>query len=103
MPTNFIKAIHDNKKVRVTFFSKQDNNILVRTCAPMDYGPKSNAHDKSNRFHLWDYDSDSTQHTLSLLPIQIKKIETLQEEFNPAEFVTWKTNWIIKRNWGIYS
>lgn len=58
---------------------------------------------KNDRFHLWDYKSDTGQHTLSLNPGQIRSIEVLPDTFDPAEFVTWKTNWIVPRDWGIYS
>jgi hypothetical protein len=69
----------------------------------MDYGPSTRAHDKSDRFHSWDYDSDNQRHTLSLLPAQVISIDALPDTFDPAEFVTWKTNWIVKRDWGNHS
>ena len=102
----FIKAIHEKKKVRITFFSKQDTSSLTRKCAPMDYGPSRRTTLKNNRFHLWDYESDTQRHTLSLNPEQIKSLEVLEETFDPSEFITWDTKsspWFIKRNWGQYS
>lgn len=103
MKDSFIGAIHSKSKVRLTFHSKEDGNALIRTCAPMDYGPSTRAHNKSDRFHFWDYDSDTERHTLSLLPEQVISIEVLPDTFDPAEFVTWAPNWIIKRDWGAYS
>lgn len=103
MKNEFIAAIHSKNKVRLTFHSKEDNGALVRTCAPMDYGPSSRAHDKSDRFHFWDYDSDKQRHTLSLLPEQVISIQVLGETFNPGEFVTWPTAWHVQRDWGQYS
>lgn len=103
----FIQSIRDKKKVRVTFYSKSDDAELTRLCAPMDYGPsqRKNIKDTSNRFHLWDYESQSETpfHTLSLKADQIKKIEYTDLTFNPSEFVNWSTKWLIKRDWGIYS
>ena len=99
----FIQAIHDKKKVRVTFYSKDDRGYIVRKCAPMDYGPGRHPHKKNNRYHLWDYESDSGQHTLSLNPEQIKECEILDETFDPSELITWDTSWFVKRDWGIYS
>lgn len=103
MRENFINAIMNKKKIRLTFYSKQDNARLTRLCAPMDYAPSSRAIDKSNRFHLWDYESDTKNHTLSLLPNQIIEMEITDIDFNPSDFVTWKTNWTIPRNWGVFS
>jgi len=102
----FIQAIRDKRKVRVTFYSREDEGSLVRKCAPMDYGPSRRAKLKNNRFHLWDYESDTQKHTLSLNPDQISRLEVLKETFNPSEFITWDTKqspWFVKRNWGIYS
>lgn len=99
----FVRAIHGRKKLLVTFYSKEDRRQLVRTCAPMDYGPSRRAKDKSDRFHFWDYDSDTGSHTLSLLPDQIVEILELDLEFNPEEFVTWDTTrspWWVHRDWG---
>lgn len=102
--TIFITALEGKTKVRLTFFSKEDGHELVRTCAPMDYGPSRRTHDKSDRYHLWDYDSDQARHTLSLLANQITSIELLGEHFDPAEFVTWSpVEWFHPRDWGAYS
>lgn len=35
----FVSALHEKKKIRLTFYSKEDADVVVRTCAPMDYGP----------------------------------------------------------------
>lgn len=102
----FIQAIHGCKKVRLTFYSKDDERTLVRTCAPMDYGPSRRAEEKNDRYHLWDYESDTGPHTLSLNPDQVTGIDVLDESFDPCEFVTWDTNaspWFVKRDWGRHS
>lgn len=99
----FIDAISNKNKIRVTFFSKEDQKNVTRLCAPMDYGHSKKAHDKSSRFHLWDYDSDSGSHTLSILPTQVISMEFLEERFCPSEFVTWEPAWILPRDWGVHS
>jgi len=99
----FIQAIRDKKKVRITFYSKDDDGNITRLCAPMDYGPSRIAHQKNNRYHSWDYESDKRNHTLSLSPEQVRSIEVLDDSFDPAEFMTWTPNWIIPRDWGRYS
>lgn len=103
MLDTFINAIHARRRLRVHFFSKEDGRVLQRTCAPMDYAPSSRARDKRNRFHFWDYDSDTGAHVLSLLPEQVRSIEPLPEIFDPAEFVRWPPRWTVRRDWGRYS
>ena len=103
MKENFIQAIHSRNKVRLSFFSKEDQVILTRVCAPMDYGPSRRNKNQDDRFHLWDYESDQKNHVLSLLPKQVKSMEVLADLFDPSEFVTWQTSWIIPRSWGDYS
>jgi hypothetical protein len=102
----FVDAIDGQRKVVLTFISKEDGGArLVRTCAPMDFGPSRRTKDKSDRYHLWDYDSDGPtgRHTLSLLPSQIISIEESGEAFTPADFVTWDPNWFYRRDWGQFS
>ena len=102
----FIAGIDECKKIALTFVSKEDGGgTLVRTCAPMDFGPSSRAKNKSNRYHSWDYDSDSPdgRHTLSLLPEQVISIKLLEEGFDPSEFVSWPPDWHYPRDWGTFS
>jgi hypothetical protein len=102
----FISGIEDRMRVILTFVSKEDaGRHLARTCAPMDYGPSRRIKDPSNRYHFWDYDSDSPtgQHTLSLLREQIISIVPTDESFAPAEFVVWETAWHYPRDWGPFS
>ncbi len=105
MTEQFINALKDKTKIRLTFYSKQDDMAVTRLCAPMDYGPGKNTKKRDNRYHLWDYESQSSSpfHTLSLLPEQILEMEFTDLPFNPSEFVTWDTNWIIQRDWGDFS
>jgi len=106
MKDEFIAAIWAKQTVRLHFYSKEDGGVLARKCAPMDYGPSRRATEKNNRYHLWDYESDTRVHTLSLNPDQIQSIEVLNEEFDPSSFVTWdlvKSPWFVSRDWGNYS
>lgn len=106
MKEDFVDAIREKRKVRITFFSKDDNAIISRKCAPMDYGPSRRAKAQNDRFHLWDYESDKTNHTLSLNPEQMREIDVLEETFDPSEFITWDRTgkpWFIERDWGEYS
>ncbi|GAA6617386.1 effector-associated domain EAD1-containing protein [Scytonema sp. NUACC26] len=69
-------------------------------------GRLETAKDKSNRYHFWDYDSDTKNHTLSLPPEQVIQIEATKDSFNPGEFVIWDTKkspWFLPRDWGSFS
>lgn len=103
MYEEFIDAIHNKKKIRVTFYSKKDETYVTRLCAPMDFGPHARFPDKGDRYHIWDYEGSSGPHQAPLDPEQIQSIDVLDEEFDPSEFVTWETNWFIPRDWGPYS
>jgi len=103
MKEHFIDSVQNKKKVKLTFFSKQDNCNLTRMCAPMDFAPSSRAKDKSDRFHLWDYESNEGNHVLSLLPAQIVDMEFTNIDFNPSDFVSWEPKWVIVRDWGEFS
>jgi hypothetical protein len=103
MKDQFINSIHSKKKIRLTFYSKEDGKPLVRLTAPMDYGPSRRSINKDDRYHFWDYESDTRNHVLSLLPSQIIHMEDSIEPFEPSEFVTWETDWFISRDWGNYS
>lgn len=84
----FISALELREKVRLTFFSKEDSQHLVRVCAPMDFGPSRRTHDQSDRYHFWDYDSDRGRHTLSLLSNQVIEIRAVGEP-GFVESVVW--------------
>ena len=99
----FIEGIEGQQKIQLTFHSKEDGHSLVRLCAPMDFGPSTRTLDQSDRYHFWDYDSDTGSHTLSLLPQQVQSIAATEISFEPSEFVTWPPNWIYPRNWGALS
>ncbi len=98
-----LAAIANLHEVRVRWRSKDDRGQLqARRCAPMDYGPSRRASDPAPRYHFWDFESDSGRnHVLSLPAAQIVDIEILDSSFEPATFVTWPTNWFVKRTtWG---
>jgi hypothetical protein len=99
----FVQAIRDKQMIELQFYSKEDRTTLIRHCAPMDFGPSSRAHDKNDRYHMWDFDSDKKNHTLSLSPEQVVSMRLMDRSFDPASFVTWKTAWIVLRDWGQYS
>lgn len=103
MISDFVNAIRSKRRVRITFFSKEDEAPLTRVCAPMDFGPSRRSKDQSDRFHVWDYESDKGPHVLSLAQDQVLRIEVLEDSFDPAEFIDWDTDWFTPRDWGPFS
>lgn len=104
MKSEFIAAIHAKRKVRITFNSKEDGGPITRVCAPMDYGPSKKFKDRIDRFHVWDYlpDGGRKPHPISIEPSQVRSMVTLDETFNPGEFITWsiaQSPWHVQRNW----
>ena len=96
----FIEAVHEKKKVRLRFYSKDDSGILDLICAPMDYDPGSEIKDGLNRYWLWDYGNNTDSHTLSLAPQQIVDLQVSGEAFDPAEFGVRIWQWSTPRDWG---
>ncbi|PCE33593.1 hypothetical protein BZL54_05030 [Burkholderia ubonensis subsp. mesacidophila] len=96
----FISAIHSKNKLRVTFHSQKSGTTVTRDSAPMDFGPRTNDAIRIDRYHFWDFTSPSGPHTESLRADQIQSIFCLNDVFDPADFVTWRTNWNIHRDWG---
>lgn len=98
----FIKAIHERKKVKIIFDS-QEKGVITRICVPFDYGPSRKYNDSRERYHLYDLDSPDGHHNLAILPNQLLNIELLYETFEPSDYVRWIPNWFVKRDWGEFS
>ena len=86
-----------------TFIAKEDNLLRNRKCVPFDYGESRRYKDGKDRFHFLDLNSPDGKHNLSILPEQVKKVEILDESFEPKDYISWTPNWIVERDWGIFS
>lgn len=102
MYQDFVKAIHNKNIVEIRFNSKE-KGVILRRCIPFDFGPLKRCKDGLDRYHFCDLDSPSGRHTLSLLPNQILQINITNEIFEPGDYITWKANWFISRDWGRFS
>ncbi len=99
---NFLKAIDEKLKIKITFNSIEKGEI-IRTCIPFDFGPsqKDSAIDKTDKYHVLDLDTpESKPHNLSVTEDKMLKVEVLQENFDPVDYVTWEPSWIYLRDWG---
>jgi hypothetical protein len=100
MHETFMTALHARHAVSVTFCAEEDGGIRTRVCYPMDFGPGRKMRDAQPRYWLWDCDSPEGPHPLGLLPSQVSSIVDTNQAFDPAWFVTWRTNWLVARDWG---
>ena len=100
----FVDCLRRRKRAKVVFVSQKDGGELrERICAPMDYGPDRRAADKVNKYQFFDLDAG---HPFMKLPDEIERFEVLDQDFDPADFVTWSLQlhpWSLDREWGRYS
>jgi hypothetical protein len=98
----FIQSINEKLIIELTFKSIE-KGIIKRKCIPFDFGPSRRYRDKSQRYHFLVLNGPEGRHNLSVLPMQIVKIELTDLNFNPSKYIKWKPKWFLKRNWGVYS
>jgi len=102
MYETFIQAINQKMIIQLTFNSKE-KGIITRKCVPFDFGPSRKYRNGADRYHFNDLDSPDGKHNLSILPDQVISITLSNKHFNPEEYITWKPNWYIERDWGAFS
>jgi hypothetical protein len=100
--SDFLEGIHNKKMLIVTLNSKE-KGIITRTCVPFDYGPSRKYQDCLPRYHFYDLNSPDGQHNLSIPLEQLIKIEVSTDTFEPSDYISWTTNWLVERDWGDYS
>ncbi len=99
MNQDFLYAINKMLLVQVTVDSKEAG-IITRKCIPFDYGPSEEFNDGVDRYYFYDLDSPNGRNNFSVLPTQLIKLVVLDQNFDPMQYITWNTNWIVSRNWG---
>jgi len=98
----FVQAVKDKKMVKITVETK-DDGAVERTCLPFDFGATKKYKDGLDRYYFYAIDSPDGKIDLTVLEAKLIKLEILKDGFEPEDYVTWDTNWILKRNWGNYS
>lgn len=101
----FIEAIRQLHEVNLTFASDKGGGAQVtRRCAPMDYGPARISARPDDRYHFWMFESPEDEHQVALSGEKISSVVVLTSSFDPADFVSWDTNWNVPRTtWGIFN
>jgi hypothetical protein len=102
----FLDAIAAKRRLTVRFFSKKEGRELIRTCAPLDYGPLRGSVDPEPRYQLWDLEGKRKPLNLPLVASDIVSMAALEDTFEPADIITWafKPNaWAIPRDWAEFT
>lgn len=102
----FLDAIAQKRRLAVRFFSKKEGRELMRTCAPLDYGPLRGSVDTAPRYQLWDLEGKRKPFNLPLVASDILAMTPLDDTFDPAAIITWsfKPNaWAVPRDWAEFS
>ena len=85
----FARAIQEKKKVKLTFDSNERNDTGDGLFGPILYG-KSVAGDNSDRYYLWDFDSEAVNNFIVLPSSRIASMKLSEEPFDSVEFFTSK-------------
>lgn len=103
---DFIESIHNQRKIRIRYHSRESKQIVTRDCIPIDYGPDAQFADKISRYQIWDTDSDGAEgpKRLFLVHTQLIDLAKTEDTFDPSDFVTWTpVMWQVPRDWGQFS
>jgi hypothetical protein len=83
----FVRALREKKKVKLTFFSREQGCNAEKVCGPIVYS-RPLARDDSDSYYFWDFDSGESEHLLCLSAPQIVSMELAEEPFDVLEFFT---------------
>jgi hypothetical protein len=97
----FIEAIYQKTMVRIEYFSKPDQGVVNRECAPLDYGKVEGNANGLNCYWVWDYACPPEMNPLALVPEQIVKLYILGKTFDVAALGLSNRSWLISRDWSI--
>jgi hypothetical protein len=98
--SDFIEAIGERKKVRISFYSQADEGVLDHVCAPIDYGRAGGNADGKNRYWFWDYTPNMIRRATGLLAEQILEFHVLHDDFAPNEIGVQPWVFDVARDWG---
>lgn len=77
----FVRGIESKKRLRVTFFSDERREELVRRCGPLYHSRPKAGSDDPGCYYLWDFDADEGYNFIALPPERIISMELTEETF----------------------
>ncbi len=102
----FLDALHSKNRMVVRFFNRKEKRELVKTVAPMDFGPLRGALDAQPRYQFWDLLGKRKPLNIAVLAEDIREMKVEEGTFDPAEIITWTFKpgaWAVERDWGSFS
>jgi hypothetical protein len=84
---NFVRAIQEKRKVKLTFPSKEQGCSAEKLCGPIFYSASAEE-DGLGCYYLWDFEAGTGNQFLGLLPSQIVSMELTEDPFDLVEFFT---------------
>lgn len=82
----FIQGMEQKRKLKLTFFSAENLQSMVRECAPLHYSKGQVEGDDLDSYYLWDFETTRDSRFLALPPSQIIKMELAEGKFNIEDF-----------------
>jgi hypothetical protein len=87
----FIQGIEQEKRLKLTFFSRKHRREIVSLCAPLHYskGPAgfaAGAKDGLECYYLWDFGAEKGSNFLALSPSGIVSMKLTEDVFHVQEF-----------------
>jgi hypothetical protein len=92
----FEMAIQEKKKVKLTFDSKERNEIKEWLFGPIFYSKSCDGAD-SDCYYLWDFDSKADNNFMGLPPSRIVSMKLSEEPFDCVEFFTSKRTITVEK------
>jgi hypothetical protein len=84
----FARGMEQQKKVRLTFYSRKQRRSLVRTCAPLHYSEGVGAGDDKDCYYFWDFNAKKGSNFLALAPSKIASMEPTDEPFRVEDLMS---------------
>ncbi|MEL6152358.1 MAG: hypothetical protein AAFR56_22190, partial [Chloroflexota bacterium] len=95
----FTDALRNRRKVKVIIKRKGKPTPLIATCAPLDHDVRGGV----PMFHFYKFAwKHHRAHIVSIEAENLTRLETLDESFDPADFIDWDVKqkpWVVARNY----
>ncbi|MHC4324880.1 MAG: hypothetical protein ACYSUX_11475 [Planctomycetota bacterium] len=87
----FIQGIEQEKRLKLTFFSRKLCRHVQSICAPLHFsqgpaGPLASEKNKLECYYLWDFEAKKDNNFLALSPSEIVSIKLTEDVFHIQEF-----------------